>query len=45
MREFLDCLTAFEFFKDSAQLSLGMHGAIPPPPYASLKCTDKVSFT
>jgi hypothetical protein len=39
MREFLDCLTAFEFSKDSAQFSLGMRGSILPfshiPPWSA----------
>ena len=39
MREFLDCLRAFKFFKDSAQFSLGMRGSILPsshmPPWSA----------
>jgi hypothetical protein len=38
MREFLDCLRAFECFKVSAQFSLGMRGSILPfshmPPWS-----------
>ena len=39
MREILDCLRAFEFFKNCVQFSLGIRGATPPfshmPPWSA----------